>query len=143
MSNLTVKFLLAASVLVLGGITAVSAQVPGNGIKVSIAEPFAVRGKILPAGDYTVSRTLGITDSSSTLTIRGDHDVVIFETIPSSSTTAAKDTGLVFENIDGQLFLSKIVIKGETLGKQVLISKSDIKRIAKLTKKPPATETGL
>jgi len=141
MSNLTTKLLLAIFTI-LGGLVAANAQVPGSGLKINAPEPFAVRGKILPAGDYTISRTPGTASSASLLVIRGQHDSVIFDTVPSTSLDAAKETQVQFKDIDGQLFLSKIVFQGETLGKEIVITDNEVRRLAKVTKKNASAKLG-
>jgi hypothetical protein len=142
MFNLTTKLLLAASFVLLGGLTAATAQVPGSGLKINAPEPFAIKGKVLPAGDYTISRTPGTAGSSSLLVISGQHETVIFDTVSTTSLDAARETEVEFKNIDGQLFLSKIVFKGETAGKEVVITDNEVRRLAKMTKKNATARLG-
>ena len=116
MFNLTTKFILAASILILGGFSAVSAQITnGSVIKVSVPSSFVVKDETLPAGVYTIERTPSTVDSSSLLIIRGDNGkAMIFDTMIGETNYAAKATELVFETVDGINFLSRIVVKGQT-----------------------------
>ena len=145
MFSLSTKFLLVAAFLVLGGVSAVMAQVPGGEIKITVTESFAVRGTLLPAGEYSISRLANLPNSPSVLLLRGQGKSVIFDTTPTLSETAAKNTAVTFEKIDGQLFLSKIWFSGETVGKEVVVTKADLKQIARLRNKKPSatTDTGL
>ena len=128
MFNLNIKFLLAALVLTVGGVTAASAQLSkGSAIKANIATEFVVSGKSFPAGAYTIERMPGSTDSGSFLILRGDNDrSMIFDTIESESTGTAKSTSLVFENVDGVEYLSKIFVSGDNVAIEVPKTKPEV-----------------
>ncbi len=131
MSNVITKFLLIISILMFGGIAAASAQIPGTAIRANIPNSFVLDGKVYPAGEYKIMRTYSSVDSPTLLVLQGEHESAIFDTIPTYSNDAAKDTELVFEDIGGQYFLSKIRVKGETTGSEIIISKSEMRQIAK------------
>src|SRR5438105_4888082 len=103
MFNLTGKFLLAASVLILGGFTAANAQLAnGEGLKVNVANSFTVSDKSFPAGTYTIERTASTADSPSMMIIRGENgEAMIFDTIIGQSNEPAAESELVFESAGG------------------------------------------
>lgn len=121
MFNLKVKFLLAVSVLALGGVTVANAQMSkGSVIKANIANEFVVSGKTFPAGAYTIERMPGTTDSGTLWVLRGDNNKsMIFDTIESESNETAKATALVFTNIDGVEYLSKIFVSGDSVAMEI------------------------
>ncbi|MEQ1646316.1 MAG: hypothetical protein ABL959_22880, partial [Pyrinomonadaceae bacterium] len=58
MFNLKAKFMLAAAVLFIGGVSAANAQlVDGSAIKVAVPSSFVLRGETFEAGTYTIERT--------------------------------------------------------------------------------------
>jgi len=116
MTNFTTKFILAVSVLVLGGVSAANAQIAnGSAIKVNVPTAFVVSDSTFEAGIYTIERTPSTIDSPSLLILRGDNgETMIFDTMIASSKQAAGETELVFDNVGGTNFLSKIVVKGTT-----------------------------
>lgn len=138
--NFITKSLLVVSFLVLGGIASANAQAPGTAIKFNAENSFALRGKVFPAGEYTITRTSGLTGSDS-LVLRGEGGSAIFNTTPTSSATAAEDTQVLFEKIDGVNFLSQIRVRGESAGKSIPISKAELRQIAKVTRKKSNTDT--
>jgi hypothetical protein len=133
---------MAVAVLVLGGFGAANAQLTDTAIKVSIPEAFVIRGKVFQAGDYKIKRTDSTIDSPSLLLLQGEGQSVMFDTIAAISTTAAKETKLVFEKAGDRLILSEIWLKGDTVGNQVVGAKSEAARIAKLTVKTGDATTG-
>src|SRR5438445_12337860 len=137
MSNFTAKFLLAVAVLVFGGISAANAQVTsGMTLRVDIPNSFVVDNHTYPAGDYTISRTVGTNNPPSLLVLRGPEGIAaIFDTIQTEIANAAPHTQLVFDKVGGQYFLSKIFVKGETEGNEVTRTKSERKLIAAAKKK--------
>lgn len=125
------KYFVGISLVVLSGVGMSSAQDAGTALKVSIPQSFVVRDKVLPAGDYTLRRMENKAGGSSVLVLQGNGEGVLFDTIATSSPTAAKDTKLIFEKADNRLFLSEIWIKGETVGKQLVGVKAEMNRFAK------------
>ena len=142
MFNLKVKFLLAVSVLALGGVTAANAQLSkGSVIKTNIATEFVVNGKSFPAGTYTIQRLPGMTDSGSLLILRGDNDKsMIFDTIESQSTETAKATSLVFENVDGIDYLSKILVSGDSVAIEIPKTRPEVWDTAEFDVKIPVVQ---
>ncbi|MEP6946739.1 MAG: hypothetical protein ABJA02_12540 [Acidobacteriota bacterium] len=118
----TAKFILASSLIVLGGFTATQAQMYSDTVlKVKIPNAFVLRDKTYPAGDYTFKPTDDATDSPYLLEIVGpDRSVAFFDTIGTTVDNAPKDTEIVFNKIGDQYFLSQIWVKGETNGNEVV-----------------------
>ena len=135
MSNLTTRFLLVASLLVVGGVSAASAQIGDTAITVNIPNSFVLKDKTYPAGEYTIRRTYTTNDAPSLLLLQGKDETAIFDTIPTDSVNAAKNTELVFEKVGDQYFLSKIWVKGETEGNEITRTKSEKKLIAAAERK--------
>ena len=121
MFNFKTKFFLMASFLVLGGVSAANAQVADDtALKFDVSHSFIVKDTTLPAGSYTLTRTPSLTDPTSLLIIRGDNgESVVFDTIASETTRAAANSQLIFNEVDGNHFLSKILVRGETVGNSV------------------------
>ncbi len=138
--NFVTKSLFVAGFLVLVGISIANAQIPGTAIKFNAENSFALRGKVFPASEYTITRTPGISGSDS-LVLRGEGGTAIFNTTPTSSASAAEYTQVLFEKIDGVNFLSQIRLAGETAGKSINITKSEMLQVAKITRKNTITDT--
>lgn len=134
------KFLFVLGFVVLAGVSIAKAQVPGTAIKFTAENSFALRGKVFPAGEYTITRTPGISGSDS-LVLRGEGGTAIFNTTPTSSANAAEDTQVLFEKIDGVNFLSHIRVRGESAGKSITITKAEMQQVAKATRKNNNTDT--
>ena len=107
-----------ASFLVLGGVTAANAQVSHDtALKFDVSHSFIVKDATLPAGRYTITRTPNGADSNSLLIIRGDNgNSIIFDTIATETARAGTNTQLIFNEVNGNHFLSKILVRGETVG---------------------------
>lgn len=125
------KYFTGISAIVLLVVGIASAQVADMGVKFSAPSSFVVRGKVLPAGDYTIRRTPTTTDSAGLLVLRGEGGSVIFDTISKSSTVAAKESKVVFEKADNRLYLSEIWVEGATVGNEVVGVKAEVTKIAK------------
>ena len=91
---------------------------------------FLVKNQVFPAGNYRISRPANSNLSASVLVLRGNGKSVMLNTNLTRSHNAAKDSILVFTNIGGDNFLSKIMIKGETVGNQIPISARQIDLMA-------------
>ncbi len=131
MFNLKVKFLLAIAILIVGGVSAASAQlVNGNALKFNVTSPFVLKDKSFPAGNYTIARTPSTIDSPTFLILRGDHDVMIFDTMTARSAKVADNTELVFEAVAGINFLTEIRIKGDDVALEIPKTKKQIQSIA-------------
>jgi hypothetical protein len=125
MFNLKAKFMLAAAVLFIGGVSAANAQlVDGSAIKVAVPSSFVLRGETFEPGVYTIERTPNTADAPSLLIIRGEGEAMIFDTMISNAKTAAGDTQLVFDTIDGRNYLTAIVVKGQTTKNEIARSKA-------------------
>ncbi|CAN5336482.1 hypothetical protein BH10ACI2_BH10ACI2_18370 [soil metagenome] len=132
MFNLTTKIVLAASIFIVGGVSAANAQITNNSsIKATVASSFVIKDQTFPAGIYTIERTPSTIDSPSLLVIRGDNgDAMIFDTIIGQSNETANSTDLVFETAGGTCYLSRIVIKGQTAVNDIPKTKNQISKIA-------------
>lgn len=131
MFNLKSKFMLAAALLFLGGVSAANAQlVNGSTINVAVSSPFVLRDKTFDAGVYTIERTPSTIDSPSLLILRGEGETMVFDTILGRSEVAVDNTQLVFETIGGTNYLSAIVVKGNTTKNEIARSKAQARAIA-------------
>lgn len=131
MFNLKAKFILAAAVLFIGGVSAANAQlVNGSSIKVNVPNSFVVRDETFEAGTYTIERTPSTADAPSLLIIRGEGETMVFDTIISNSNEAAGNTQLVFDTVGGTNYLSGIVVKGQTTKNEIAKTKTQKRMIA-------------
>lgn len=114
MFNLTTKFLLVASFLILGGVSAANAQIAnGSVLNVDIPTSFTVKDKTFAAGRYSIERTPSTIDSGSLLILRSEGgNGIVFDTTQAKLAKAASETELVFDGASGSNFLSRIVFKG-------------------------------
>ena len=97
----------------------VHAQLPGTEIRASIPFDFTVRGKTLPAGEYTITR---IGDEPSSLlmrNVRGRHENVIFDTKPTDVHRLPRRDVLVFNKYGDSYFLEEVVTAGEETGREL------------------------
>ena len=126
------KIVLAAFALVLGGVTAASAQFNfGSALKVNVPNEFVVEDKVFPAGEYSIFPTPSTTDSSTNLILRGRNGrSMIVSTMIARSNDEASSTHLVFDVIDGTHFLSKIWLKGEITANEIPKSRFERQLIA-------------
>ncbi len=131
MFNLKAKFMLAAAVLFIGGVSAANAQlVNGSVIKVSVPSSFVLRDEVFPAGEYTIERTPSTADAPSLLIIRGEGEAMIFDTIISNSQEAADSTQLVFDTVGGTNYLATIRVAGQTVKNDIAKTKAQTRAIA-------------
>jgi len=132
MFNFKIKIVLVAFVLVLGGVTAASAQFNfGSALRVNVPSEFVVEDKVFPAGEYSIFQTPSTTDSSTNLILRGRNGrSMIMNTMIARSNEAAMSTHLVFDVIDGTHFLSKIWLKGEITANEIPKSRFERRLIA-------------
>lgn len=135
MFNLKLKFMLAVAILIVGGVSAASAQlVGGTALKFSVATPFVLKDKSFPAGNYTIERTPSSIDAPSLLILRGDHrEAMIFDTVASQSAKVADNTELVFDAIGGTNFLTEIRIEGDDVTIEIPKTKRQIQSIAQVS----------
>lgn len=120
-----------ASIMVIGIVLTLSmagsarAQLPGTVIRVAIPFDFMIRGKVLPAGRYEVSR---ISEEPSGLMIRNvDHrrDETMFQTEPANVTMTTKKDELVFHHYGDSYFLSEVITAGEQTGEELTPSRAE------------------
>ena len=119
-----VSVVVIGSVLVLVA-AAVQAQLPGTPIRASIPFDFMVRGKVLPAGNYEVSR---INDDPIGLMIRNldqKHDTVMFETEPVYMRRTPGKNMLVFNRYGDTYFLSEIKTASENTAREAYPSRAE------------------
>jgi hypothetical protein len=139
MFNQKMKFFFMAAVISLAGVTAANAQFSfGSKLSVTIPTDFVVGDKAFPAGNYTIAPTPNTADSPSILVLRGENESMVFDTMKGDSGVAAKDTQLIFRDVDGVSFLSKILFKGETTRIEIPTAKYEKRLIASVKKDEPA-----
>ena len=118
MFNLKTKFMLAAALFLVGGVSAVSAQIPeGTALKINVSSSFVIRDKTFEAGEYTVARTPSTADSGTLMILRDakGKGLIIFDTIARESGTRSTDSQLIFDAIGGNLHLSRIRVRGSNV----------------------------
>src|SRR6185295_6824485 len=96
----------------------VHAQLPGAEIRASIPFDFTVRGKTLPAGEYSIKR---IGDEPTTLlmqSMRGKHENVMFHTAPLDKRRLPRRDVLVFTRCAGSYFREQVVPAGEETARE-------------------------
>ena len=131
MFNLKAKFILAAAVLFIGGVSAANAQlVDGSSIKVAVPNSFVLRGETFKAGTYTIERTPNTADSPSLLILRGEGETMVFDTMVSGINTVADTTKLVFDTVDGTSYLRSILVRGQNVKNDIARSKAQARAIA-------------
>jgi len=122
MKSYATKFLVL-SLFVVGGLTAVNAQVNADAIfRVNIPFSFNVREKSFPAGEYSVKYTDENTDGSGVMqlaTVKGRNKSSFFDTMPITVPTAPTQSNLIFGKVRGKYFLSEIWEDGNPSGNQV------------------------
>ena len=120
-----------ASIMVIGIVLTLSiagsarAQLPGTVIRVAIPFDFMIRGKVLPAGRYEVSR---ISDEPTGLMIRNvDHkrDETMFQTEPANVSVTTRKDELVFHHYGDSYFLSEVITAGEQTGEELTPSRAE------------------
>ena len=96
-------------------------------LKVNIPFEFSVQDRLLPAGEYTVTRgPLGM------LIIRGvgRHSTMIFGAFHTQASRIREDSTLVFNQYGNQYFLSRIWSGGTENGEEVFKSRAEKRLIA-------------
>jgi hypothetical protein len=121
------KFILALSLITLGGITASYAQMYSDTIlKVKVPNSFVLRGKTYPAGVYTIKPADTFPDSEYMLELIGpDRKAAFFDTVGTAMNEPPKQNEIVFDKVGDTYFLSKIWVKGETNGNKIVESKME------------------
>lgn len=113
------------SLLALSLVATAQAQMPGVPIRASIPFDFMVRGRTLPAGDYSIER---INDDPAGLVLKNvndKHDNIVFETEPIQGERPARHNVLVFNRYGDDYFLSEVVTAGEQTGRELAPSHAE------------------
>jgi hypothetical protein len=126
MKFITKLFLSLCLVVGLGATLTSNAQIDSNAkINVNIPHSFVVNNTTLPAGSYTVTVSDSESGDLNVLEIRSTHGktAVFFETEPVNVTRTARHSELVFDKIGDTYFLSRVFMRGDEGGNQLLKSK--------------------
>lgn len=125
------NLLLTIAFLTIGGAAAANAQLHYNtAMNVNIPYSFVVKDQIFPAGNYRISRPPNSNHSNSVLMIKGSGKSMILDTVFTRSHSAAHESALVFTNVGGNNFLSRIIVKGEIVSNQIPISMRQVELMA-------------
>ena len=125
MKVITKLFLSLCLVVGLGVMSTSNAQVESDAtIKVNIPHSFVVNNTTLPPGTYTIK----VADDYSNLNvleIRSSNGKmnVLFDTEPVNLSREKRQSELVFDKIGDSYFLSRVFLKGDESGNQVIKSK--------------------
>ena len=115
---------MAAAVLVAGSFVLGSAhgQAGSPGIKVSVPFQFAIGGKTLSAGEYTVY------SSSEKVWVqeKGGRNVAVLFTNALEGKVPARDGKVIFDCYFNECFLSQVWIAGQETGRKLPDSKREI-----------------
>jgi hypothetical protein len=108
------------------GATLTNAQIRSDAtIRANIPYSFVVNNTTLPAGTYVITVLDPYASDLSVLEIRSANSktAVLFETDPVTVPSLAPQTELVFDKIGDTYFLSRVFLKGNEGGNQLLKSK--------------------
>jgi len=125
MKSMTKLFLLLCLVVGLGAMSTSNAQIESDAtIKVSIPHSFVVNNTTLPPGTYTIK----VADDYSNLNVLEIRSAngkmnVLFDTEPVNLSREKRQSELVFDQIGDSYFLSRVFLKGDESGNQVIKSK--------------------
>ena len=111
------RILAVFSLLLTMSAAAVHAQSKRSIINVPFS--FTVGHKTLPAGEYTVEPNRKDSNSSWLIQNIKGHDRVLFSTNSVWTSETQEITSLVFNNYDGQYFLSQIWNAGDNSGREL------------------------
>ena len=103
------------------------AQLPGTSIRASIPFDFIVRGRVMPAGNYEITR---VNDEAIGLEIRNvnhKRDEAVFETEPVYVGRETSKDMLVFHRYGADYFLSEVVTAGEQTARELAPSHAERK----------------
>ena len=104
------------SVLLVGS---AGAQEPGTKIRVSIPFDFTVKGKMLPSGEYEVTRVMDQPIALLLRNVHDKHDEVVVETEPVIGRMMPRKDELIFNRYGDTYFLSEIFTAGEQTGEEL------------------------
>jgi hypothetical protein len=109
------------------GATLTNAQIRSDAtIRANIPYSFVVNNTTLPAGTYVITVLDEYGSDLSVLEIRSANSktAVLFDTEPITGPRLAPQTELVFDKIADTYFLSRVFLKGNEGGNQLLKSKT-------------------
>lgn len=122
------KIMLGVLSLTFGVALAANAQLDNGGsLKFTVAHPFVVDGKDMPAGKYVITAVTvpdGSTDFLQMKRVDGKESI-LFTTMQKFHNEAAKDTALVFDRVDDTYYLTEIRTKGDEIGSVVEKDKTE------------------
>jgi|GEM_PF-4215667 len=130
MSLLRSKIILAAIILIGGGLTAANAQQfsPGMVMRASMPTSFVVSGKTMPAGRYQIRR-IGTSANAvpNQLLITDNHgnSAMIVGQAGEEGTWPAAHDALVLRRIGGEYYLSQILYGGQFTGVTIPLPKAN------------------
>jgi hypothetical protein len=127
MSLLRSKILLAAIILVAGGLTAANAQFsPGMVMRANMPTSFVVGSKVMPAGHYQIRR-IGTSANAvpNQLLITDNHgnSAMIVGQAGEEGTWPAEHDALVLRRVGGEYYLSQILYGGQFTGVTIPLPK--------------------
>jgi len=122
-------------------VTIAYAQLPGTAVRAKIPFNFTVRGKVLPAGNYAITR---LTDDPNTLMIsnvKDNHDRVVFATEPVEPGNNSSRSEIIFHRYGEDYFLSEVFGGGAQTGRELPPSREErlLKREMASNKAKPET----
>jgi hypothetical protein len=135
------------SLMAIGSLVALSlaataqAQLPGIPVRATIPFDFIVRGKVLPAGNYEITR---VTEDPSGLLVRNmndKHERIVFETEPIEGRRISGHNVLVFNRYGGEYFLSEVVTAGEQTGRELAPTRAERTLRREMAKNETQAET--
>src|SRR5258705_11307137 len=106
-------------------LAAASVHAQTNRSTINIPFSFTVGHKTLPAGEYTIEPARRESDNVWQIQTKDGHSNVFFTTTSVWSKKTQEDTRLVFNNYDGQYFLSQIWSNGSNSGREVHVSRPE------------------
>lgn len=125
MRSITKAFLSLCLVVGLGAIATSNAQIESDAtIKANIPHSFVVNNTTLPPGTYTV-KVADDYGNLNVLEIRSANGKmnVLFDTEPINLARETRQSELVFDKIGDNYFLSRVFLKGDESGNQVIKSR--------------------
>ena len=124
--KIVTKLFLSLCLVSLGATLTANAQIRSDAtIRANIPYSFVVNNTTLPAGTYVITVQDPYASDLSVLEIRSANSktAVLFETDPVTAPGLALQTELVFDKIGDTYFLSRVFLKGNEGGSQLLKSK--------------------
>ena len=106
-------------------LTAASVSAQTRRSTVNIPFSFTVGEKTLPAGEYTIEPQRKDSDNVWLIQTRGGHSSVFFTTASVWTNKTQEETRLVFNNYDGQYFLSQIWATGSNNGRELNVTRPE------------------